>query len=257
MRALLRPISAVDERPRHASLFKGCSVNVGIAGLPGFAESLRLLIEDEGYSQLDVAMMFGVSRERIRQLNERLGIGMRNDRSVGLMSVRVWSDSLNRFRPIRVGDFHKARRRERNVKRRAAREQLIQGRQARIVSTLRSLHDRLGRTPTLSELAQQLWSTIEPNQVGAMLRDEWGDYRTSYRAATKAMYNAAGLEVRGVGGKGHTKRKDYFADGRCLKGRHVLAETGVYVYRKRRFCRACHIESSKRSYAKRKQRVSS
>ncbi len=41
--------------------------------LPGFADSLRLLVERERYSLTDIGLMFGVSRERARQWVAREG----------------------------------------------------------------------------------------------------------------------------------------------------------------------------------------
>ena len=75
----------------------------GIADLPGFAESLRLLIESHQYSLTDVAMMFNVSRERIRQLCARYRVQYQPYSSAtGLNAMRIWDDTDNQFRPFQL-----------------------------------------------------------------------------------------------------------------------------------------------------------
>ena len=78
--------------------------SVGIAQMEGFVESLRLLVQFEEYSLTDIGMMFGVSRERIRQLCIRYDIEVPHHGVVSGPTAQVqreWDDDQNRFVPVR------------------------------------------------------------------------------------------------------------------------------------------------------------
>lgn len=112
-----------------------CHAPYGIAQLPGFAESLRILLDDEQYAMTDVALMFGVSRERLRQLAGKFGLAAPNT-GRGLYSVRIWDDTAHRFRPVAKGVLHRQRPRS---KKRAVRQQVRAGYRAHVEAALRAL----------------------------------------------------------------------------------------------------------------------
>ncbi len=74
-----------------------------VANVPGFVASLDLLLNDEKYTLSDVALMFGLSRERIRQYRNKHRIASQGHQKI----IRVWDDTRNRFVP--VGEARKRR----------------------------------------------------------------------------------------------------------------------------------------------------
>ncbi len=68
-----------------------------LTSIPEFADSLRLLLVDQGYSFTDVGTMFGVSRERVRQWAGALGIQKRHGQG---SDMRVWDRKAGRFRTV-------------------------------------------------------------------------------------------------------------------------------------------------------------
>lgn len=220
----------------------------GVAGLDGFVPSLRLLVESEKYSLHDVALMFDVSRERIRQLCIRYGVaGGGRAYKTGLNAVRVWDDTQNRFAPIARGDISRAKKAERRAKFLSARLQRRQEHRAEIVATIQELAASSGRTPTLGEVCVRI---LGPGKSGfiAALAQRWGRENKTYAAATREMYEAAGFAPRRSGPRGHVSRLPYFGDdGMCKKKKHVLSEVGIYETRRddgkvTRLCRACRNE---------------
>lgn len=123
--------------------------NVGCAQLPGFADSLRLLVERERYSLTDIGLMFGVSHQRIDQLCVRLGI-QHPDKlaSRGMYAIRVWDDSANCFRPEQRGEVLDRQRRVEGDRYRAKRLTRRVERRAVIVAQIAELRRALGRDPT-------------------------------------------------------------------------------------------------------------
>ena len=152
-------------------------------------------LAEQGYTLDDVACMFGVSRERVRQWYERDAISRPHSAVVG----RMWDDATNRFISVRSTvilrrrtSFRKAQRRERVRSRRADRRR-------RIIALLQDLAATLGRTPTVGELAER-WFTREmpKHQHGSLLCGAWG------RPCTLTeIWVAAGLTPRELGARGH------------------------------------------------------
>lgn len=124
----------------------------GLAFLPGFVESLRLLVERERYSMTDIALMFGVSRERIRQLFDRYELEYPEGTSRGLNAVRVWDDASHRFRPVSRGSIDQAKRLGARAVKRAKRVARRAEIQQRIVEAVTALRARLGRDPSWWEM---------------------------------------------------------------------------------------------------------
>ncbi|KKL59408.1 hypothetical protein LCGC14_2215670, partial [marine sediment metagenome] len=148
---------------------------------------------NQGYGLTDIGMMFGVSRERVRQ------IAMRQGRKTAGSLPRVWDDKLNRFRVIT--------RKERDTRRRLIRRALHhrtvrQRREVRRVhelTTLKALAKQLGRVPVFQELVTAVGKSV----AGISL--DWGKDRKKpggYGVAMARLYRTAGFEVRGVGYSG-------------------------------------------------------
>lgn len=95
----------------------------GIASLPGFVESLRLLVVREQYTDSDIGLMFGVTRERIRQLVSEHQIAADPSRSQTRTHkrVRVWDDDANCFRPVGAAGRSHLKRRVKDASRHRAR----------------------------------------------------------------------------------------------------------------------------------------
>lgn len=100
---------------------------------PGFVSSLHGLLVVEQYQKGDVAAMFGVSRERVRQWSEALGFPKKPKGG----RVRVWNDARHRFEPMACLDARRAYA----VASNRTREHLnarYEKRRAEIIETLRS-----------------------------------------------------------------------------------------------------------------------
>lgn len=195
----------------------------GIASLPGFAESLRLLLVEEEYTLEDVSLMFGVSRERIRQLAEKLGLTERPQRG-GLWCVRVWQDDEHRFRPVRKRILKQVA----TYTRRSARQQAIKARYtahwAEAVAELKDLARQLERTPTRAELSRRLGLRRNPGYLTAYL---FPSRQKGYQTSLASLYADAGLTVRGRGSAGHLPH--LFHTTHCRRG-HPRTPENVAIY---------------------------
>jgi hypothetical protein len=163
----------------------------GIAKLPGFAQSLRLLVERERYSLHDIGLMFGVSHQRIDQLCDRFGI-RHPDRSDerGRYAMRIWDDREHRFRPVVKRVLNESRRQRERAAKRAARNQFWRERRQRIVVATDELRARLGRAPTWQELASSLGLPVNRNSV-VYLAHQWDSgHRASMKARLASMCRA-------------------------------------------------------------------
>lgn len=154
---------------------------------------------NQGYGTLDIGMMFGVSRERARQIAKRQG-----RKTVGSLP-RVWDDRLNQFRAI----TRKKRDDRRLMIKRALRHRIVarrrEARRVHDLTVLRTLAEELGRVPTLLELAAVLGKSVPAITL------DWGrDQKKTggHKAATAKLYRAAGLEVRSVGYMGWRSNDD-------------------------------------------------
>lgn len=184
--------------PEWRWLLTGKRHNGPVESIPGFRESLDSLYNDQGYSQVDIGAFFGVSRERVRQWFGILGIETKRAQPRGSM-LREWDASQDRFvcRPTSEMKSRIARR-ETAARRRRKWESLEPERQ-RHTDALRALAERLGRTPTLTELSEEIG---EAWQLAA--ERCWGRRSTCTRSqAVGRLYASAGLFVRPVGGAGH------------------------------------------------------
>lgn len=144
-----------------------------VANLPGFDASLRLLVECERYSMTDIALMFGVSGERVRQWCEKRGISHPDGRKIGLHCVRVWDDSANRFSPVSRGKLTRLRKVSNGAKRRAAQAMRRAERRTMVVAALVDLRAELGREPSWTELASRLGFTGMPTGSARYVASLW------------------------------------------------------------------------------------
>lgn len=163
---------------------------------PMTADDVWLLIH-EGYGLTDIALMFGLSRERVRQKARRLGIVY-----TGGTKPRVWDDRLGRFRFRELAE----QRAEQRLLLRVKFEHRLGARRAKQVEALRALYAEFGRTPTLGEVADRC------GFEKGTLYTTWGYTpqqklcRATAKEATAALYIAAGLVARGPGSPGHINR---------------------------------------------------
>lgn len=179
--------------------------NQGVAQLPGFVESLRILLSEEQYTISDIAMMFLVSRERIRQIAAREGLHDAGPgHKGGLLAVRVWNDAEHRFRPIGKRTIRYQRSRAKIAARIAGRREKYAIRQAEAVHTLRELAAYLDRSPTIAELARGLGLPRNPGVIYShLLPPKAGGPRGSL----SFLWERAGLTPRGTGAPGHTRKR--------------------------------------------------
>lgn len=167
--------------------------STGVADLPGFTESLDLLLHREQYTYTDIAMMFGVSRQRIEQLAERMFPNRsRREGWLGMRSLRVWDDNQHRFIPIPKGVLRKhARETKRHI-----RAHVRQGYRDHVLAvlsalptdrpiTLRELWKALSDQDASREAAQGVWI-----KVCAMLGVPvtYGNFRTILAAHGLRLY---------------------------------------------------------------------
>lgn len=190
-------------RKLHAPLWRKLFDESGapsVAALPGFIESLRSLLE-QGYTFTDVAIVYGVSRQRAQQWAKQLDLY--DARFDGVTPRRVWDDAKGQFVPVTGTTYRLMRQAVRTAKRRAVVEASRAARRAQDTETLRLLAVDLDRVPTLLELGEEMG--FPPAQAAARLAVAWrepGDARP-YADALARLYRAAGLEIRAIGGAGH------------------------------------------------------
>lgn len=183
-------------------------VPTGVAALPGFAESIALLLERECYSYRDVGMMFGVCGERIRQLAAKLdieppGVGA----PCGLKVERVWNDEIGRFVPQLKSVRREAKLQAARVARATMRTTIRDRRRAIILQRLSELRASLGREPTSSELfcaARGIEYRYSNGDLKHLVYYWFGDVRI--KDALPKFRQESGYIGRERGGLGHRAR---------------------------------------------------
>lgn len=143
---------------------------------------------DQGYCPTDVSVMLGLSRERVRQINDEYDL--QPPRQKGSLP-RLWDDEKQRFvavSPEKFGEVcYRAERRRRRLEREKERFQT----RLKHMRAIWKLQSRLGRSPTLGEVADEVGKSW-PQMARA-----WGyrqDGGLSYNKASDLMYQAAGAE---------------------------------------------------------------
>lgn len=114
---------------------------VGLRQLPGFDESLKLLVEREQYALADIGMMFGVSRERIRQIEARVGAKRIDTHNRGLYCVRVWDDAQHRFVPVQKRVLRRTLAEQKRRSKAEVRRFVREGYRKHVEAALRALAD--------------------------------------------------------------------------------------------------------------------
>ena len=182
VRAIVGPIWAKIHRGR-------------VFNVPGFRSSLNSLIQ-QGYGQDDISLMFGVSRERVRQYLKMIGV-----RSIaGQNGGRRWNDRLRRFDPIPWSvhpESTSMRARTQRLERRKAKESRRHERRQTLIKELTALGIHLGRDPRLKEVASSF------GKVWQSLVSPFRDRGMTQSAALHRWFRLAGLTVSEVGGQGH------------------------------------------------------
>lgn len=173
---------------------------------PDFVPSLRLLVERERYSITDIALMFGVSRERVRQWCARHGIDNPNGWRVGLNCIRMWDDDANCFVAVPISDLRRVEAERRRISRKAALAARRAKRRESAIAAVRALYEKLGRELTAVEMAEAIYRHPVPQKSampligGAMGLDEQGKYRPG---SIRELREAVGMERRPAGARGH------------------------------------------------------
>lgn len=168
----------------------GCPCHSPITG----SDVWLLLLQ--GYGLTDIGVMFGVSRERVRQIANKLDI----PRTHGTKH-RVWDESLGRFRAYERREWAEYQRLQKKAKRRRLYRDRRERERGKQVDAVRALHKGLGRTPTVGEVARRCGTQTMRLYVA------WGynARRPSVtpKVASRALYAAAGLKPRppGTGGQ--------------------------------------------------------
>ena len=160
-----------------------------LADTPVFRDALTSLISDHGYSLLDVGLMLGVTRERVRQWAKRIGIPERG------ANYRAWDEAAQRF--VTVGDgykweYERQAKRARTKKQRGTTWGDFAAKRRRVaVWVLRDLRE-FGDNPCLVDLVEAFGkvpsATVTPTFVGGLgiglyrNRPPWNGVRTGLDA---------------------------------------------------------------------------
>ena len=168
-----------------------------LADNPRFADALRALMVDNGYGQSDVSIMLGVSRERVRQWANHIGI----ERGRSGSDMRIWDPEALRFRNVghmpeyrrAIKDLAPARRSRAEICRAIARWVLI------------DLQEDLGRTPAHMDLADALG--MHPGILNGWLGHT--TYHGPITDQNRALWGSAGMTYGNyaLGGRGRPNRR--------------------------------------------------
>lgn len=151
------------------------------------ARSIQRLY-DQGYCPTDVSVMIGLSRERVRQINDEYDL--RPPRQKGSLP-RLWDDDEERFVAVSPEKFGTVCYRAEVRRRRIEREKERFRRRLKHMRAIWKLQSRLGRSPTIGEI------TDEVGKAWPQVARAWGyrpDGGLSYNQAGDLMYQAAGAE---------------------------------------------------------------
>lgn len=180
----------------------------GIANLPDFVESLRLLTQREQYSLTDIAWMFGVSRERIRQLCDihHIAHAGRGDPIGVVQHERVWDDVRHRFIPVSRRARLVAKKASWRQRRRAIAAHVNREYCAHTIAALRAYVQAHG--PWFGVI--DAWEAVSGRRVAtapqalvaltSAFRRGDPKVRISYREATALLAEQTGWERLGPGG---------------------------------------------------------
>lgn len=159
----------------------------GLINCPEFVEALFTLLVDEEYSLTDVGLMFGVSRERVRQWAARFEI-----ETIHAGSQRVWNEAEGRF-VTHTGRKHQTR----SIISKNRRNHFWTVRHEEFRKILLEVQDKIGDVPTLQDVGEYLG--IGKSQIGPRitLRYAGGSYRSgghSYTETLDYLWSVAGMK---------------------------------------------------------------
>ncbi len=167
-------------------------------------------------------MMFGLSRERVRQIDDKrirrlIRIGHEFDtwpRTCGTKR-RIWDDGLRRFRVYERPAWWARGKLERRV----GREMKAAAKRQAQVDAARELFDRTGRVPTIAEIADQASCTkMGVYAAWGYVSDKTKRPRTiSAKDATDGLFAAASLRKHPVGYYGLRALNAYGANHATLE----------------------------------------
>lgn len=174
-------------------------IHTAVSEIPGFVSSVRWALQD-GFSLTDVGVMFGVSRERVRQWCEEFEIERGKHEG---SQYRLWSDEENRFVPVSQETMYQLAYEYHHDRVDQEQESRRKERRSAQVEAMKKLAKRFGRTPTLSELEEEYgesWPSIARDWGYDPQDDSEG---SSYSAAYDRLCDAAHVPRRATGGAGH------------------------------------------------------
>lgn len=190
--------------------------------IPGFAESLRALLFTEGYSFVDIGLMFGMSREMVRLAASSCGIAWNGEEVLRGQWPRRWDDEAHRFRPIPRAELDKIEQAERRAKKVDTRAT----KRTRIIEMLRAAQAKQDEPLSILEMARACGFAGENQlQAAPWLINAWGRAR-KVAGALAEIRAAAGLTARDVGGRGHSKdrpRNRKTSPERAARNRAIIA----------------------------------
>lgn len=207
-----------------------------------------------GYTLDDLGAHFGVSGERVRQIAERFGITYRShgrtDADPVAIMEAVRNPAMTTLDDLAVAcgtPKEKLVPCLRALGIRAAVSRLLRWRRTqptrvRLATAIQILAARLGRTPTLFEIADQLG--IQRTAAGPSLVHAFGSIRQAMRYA--------GVVPRKAGDCGQINPRKGRHQTHCRRG-HEMTPENTYVSRNTRSCRTCQTANNRRAYCERKR----
>ena len=164
-----------------------------IKEIPGFREALVELATD-GWPLAHIGLMFGVTRERVRQWYRDLGLRSSSRGMLKTPARRIWSWEHQRFIPIDIKEYKsRQNHRDRRTAHRFSPEKW-RARQEELATRLAALAKTLGRVPTTEDITRA-WGCSFHGVLARGWPDRWG----SYRDRMQQWYAMAGLEALGPG----------------------------------------------------------
>lgn len=231
----------------------------GIADLPGFEASLRLLVEREKYSLTDIALMFGVSKERISQLCVRLRIDPVQAWKTGMNCVRVWDDTTHQFQPVMKGAISAERVAVARSEKRARQTALRETNRAHIMAAIQQQRDAVGRDLTWEEMyVAVVGRPSEGHWPCVKLLKRWDSRQRALKEILEEFKQVTGFGIRSRGWQHdlphhvvHPRRSV------CARGHPFDDANTMHNADGRRRCRTCHRKGTSASYYRRKQQCQS
>lgn len=160
----------------------GWPENMACRDIPGFFECLQEMY-DGGYSFTDIASVFGLSRERVRQLfNDEPRLRFTDTGSL----FRYWDPDASQFMPVKREAIKRRWHELQRSRRRRRRQQRRRG----LVAELQRAIEEVGHVPTIGELVAH--SGRHVTDWARYWRYRVGGRERSYTVALDRLYRSAG-----------------------------------------------------------------